>query len=689
MVKGISFESLGLEPWLYRGIKSKGYSLPTPIQRKSIPQAFLGNDMIAVAKTGSGKTAAFLIPILQKLKEHSTTVGARAVVIAPTRELAIQTLRFITELGKFSNLKFALLVGGDGLKQEFTKLAENPDIIIATPGRLMHFIVELKYSLAKVEISVLDEADRLVEMGMMEQVKVILSSMSLPNRQTLCFSATLPETLNEFSKTGLSQPILVKLDQEYRLPEALSLNFYMVRNEDKLASLVYVLKSFTSRKSGIVFVSTRYHVEYYEQYLNLLGFQTIGLFGAMDEEARRKALALFTKQKRNILVTTDVTARGIDIPFLDYVVHHDFPATPKLFIHRSGRAARAGRSGSCVALVSSSEVPYLIDTILQIGGHDEQCLGSLPEDIITAEKEEIKMALDCQDLSELERREKSVKNAIKKYHKTRASASAESVRRAKEFKYGLHPSFAGKPEALEDFTRKMKEFRPSYNILELNAKFAGKHEAAEAMKEKRMKLKREKEVVAVKESLEEIREMEEMTKNINFVEKSSGKVKRGQMASFRADCFLDYDGKKMFEKGQEISQLSIEMPMDDELGLRKRDKMVWDNRKKKYVQLQKQKEKFEPNDKSQRLYKEWKKETKKRIQTIGENEDPDIVMKVEKRNREKFSKDTRENYNKIRKDKYKNRMMHKKNKKFDLKKKLETRIQKKSAFGKSKMIIRN
>ena len=152
---------------------------------------------------------------------------------------------------------------------------------------------------------------------------------------------------------------------------------------------------------------------------------------------------------------------------------------------------------------------------------------------------------------------------------------------------------------------------------------------------------------------------------------------------------MDYDGKKVFEKGQEISQLSIEMPMDDELGLRKRDKMVWDNRKKKYVQMQKQKEKFEVNEKSQRLYKEWKKETKKRIQQVGENEDPDIVKKVERRNREKFSRDPRENFNKIRKDKYKERMMHKKNKKFDLKKKLETRIQKKSAFGKSKMIIRN
>jgi ATP-dependent RNA helicase DDX54/DBP10 len=688
MVKGVSFESLGLEPWLYRGIKNKGYSLPTPIQRKAIPAALSGTDMIAVAKTGSGKTAAFLVPLLHRLKEHSSTVGARAVVISPTRELAIQTLRFATELGKYSNLKFALLVGGDGLKQEFTKLSENPDVIIATPGRLMHFIIELKYSLSKVEISVLDEADRLVEMGLMEQVKVILSSMSLGSRQTLCFSATLPDTLAEFSKTGLSQPLLVKLDQEFRLPETLDLDFFVVRSEDKLAALVHVLKGF-GRQSGIVFVATRHHVEYLEMYLGLIGFLAIGLFGAMDEEARRKALKIFTKKKKNLLITTDVTARGIDIPFLEFVVHFDFPATPKLFIHRSGRAARAGRYGKCVALVSSPDIPYLIDTFLQIGGHDERRLGSIPEDLLTSEKEEINQSLQNQDLSDLERREKSVKNAIKKYNKTRPSASSESVRRSKDFKYSLHPSFDSKPEIVEDFTKKLKDFRPTYNILELNAKFAGKHEIAEQMKEKRMKLKKEKPSSSFIEDPEEVREMEEITKNINLSSNVDGKVKRGQMGSYRAEGFLNYDGIKSFEKGHEISQLSLEMPMDDELGLRKRDKMVWDNKKKKYIQMQKKKEKFEVNQKSQKLYKEWKKETKKRIQNVGENEDPDIVKKVERRNKDRFAKDPRENFNKMKKDKFKERMMHKKTKKFDLKKKLENKIQKKSAFGKSKMIIRN
>ncbi|OMJ70405.1 hypothetical protein SteCoe_31629 [Stentor coeruleus] len=690
MVKGVSFESLGLEPYLYKAIKSKGYNLPTPIQRKSIPAILSGSDIIAVAKTGSGKTGAFLIPIIQRLKEHSSLVGARAVIISPTRELATQTVRFASELSKFSNLKIALLVGGAGLKQEFTKLAENPDIIIATPGRLMHFIVELKYSLSKAEIAVLDESDRLVEMGLMDQVKIILGSMDNPSRQTLCFSATLPDSLSEFSKTGLSQPLLIKLDQEYRMPEELKMDFYMVRGEDKDPALVHLIRRIPDNEQSIIFVSTRHHVEYIEVLCNLLKISCVGLFGAMDEEARKQSLDLFIKKKRKFLITSDVTARGIDIPSLDNVIHYDFPATPKLFIHRSGRAARAGRAGRCFVIATNPDIPYLIDTFLQIGGRDEKSLGSIPEDLLTDIKEDIKCVLAQVDCSELEKRQQSVKNAIKKYHKTRESASFESVKRAKDFSYGLHPDYESKDKVVEDFTKKIKDFRPVYNILELNAKYQGKDDVAELMKSKRLQLKKQKKSeIPQPENEEEIAQMEEMTKNINMSGQSAGKLKRGQMQSFRAEDFLGYEGKKVFEKGKEFSQLALEMPLDDELALRKRDKMVWDNKKKKYVQEQKSKPKFETNQKSQKLYKEWKKETKKRIQKVGETEDPEIVKKVERKVREnKFKQDPREFKEKIKKMKYQKKLKHKKTKKMDLARKLEHKIEKRSVHGKSKMIIR-
>lgn len=690
MVKGISFESLGLDSWLYRGIKNKGYNLPTPIQRKVIPVAISGNDIIAVAKTGSGKTAGFLIPMLCKLQEHSNMVGARGVVVSPTRELAIQTLRFATELGKYSNLKFALLVGGDGLKQEFTKLAENPDIIIATPGRLMHFIVELKYSLAKVEIAVLDEADRLIEMGLMDQVKVILTSMSNPSRQTLCFSATLPDFLTDFAKTGLSQPILVKLDQEYKIPEELQLEFFMVRGEDKDAVTLHLLKQFKPDELIIIFVATRHHVEYLEYLLSVLKVKCIGLFGAMDHEARKKALGMFTGKKRNVLVTTDVTARGIDIPSLDYVVHYDFPPTPKLFIHRSGRAARAGRYGKCYSLVTSSDVPYMIDTFLQIGDRDNKILGSIPEDIIRNEKEEIDIILHNIDLAEYHKKAQIVKNSLKKFNKTRPGASSESVRRAREFTFGVHPSYASQPTLLEDFTQKIKEFRPAYNILEMNAKIQGKDETAEIMKQRRLKLEKPKVVKSNPiENPANIAEIEEIAKNIISKPDTINTKKRGQMENYRSSDFIDYNGQRTFEKGKEFAQLSLEMPVDDELGLRKRDKMIWDKKKKKYIQQQISKPKFEVNQKSQKLYKEWKKETKKRIQKIGETEDPEIVKKIAPKVRDKsFRPSQQENRERIRKMKYQKVLKHKKTRKLVLAKKLSEKVQRRSAPTKSKIITR-
>ena len=326
---------------------------------------------------------------------------------------------------------------------------------------------------------------------------------------------------------------------------------------------------------------------------------------------------------------------------------------------------------------------------MQIGGNDEKSLGSVPEDLISSEKEEIKMRLMNKDTSDMERRLQSVKNAVKKYNKTRPSASMESVRRAKDFSFNLHPDFSGKSAELEEFTQKMREFRPSYNILELNAKLAGKDEAAEIMKIKRLQLKKTKVVETVQEDQETINQLEKIAKNMFIAPANPGKPKRGQMGSYRAEGFLDYDCKNSFEKGKEISQLSLELPMDDELGLRKRDKMVWDNNKKKYIQEQKSKPKLDINQKSQKLYKEWKKDTKKRIQNVGESEDPEIVKKLERRSKEKFKKDPREGYDKTRKENYQKRLKHKKSKKFDLKQRLDHKIAKSSARGKGKMIIRN
>ncbi|CAG9323324.1 unnamed protein product [Blepharisma stoltei] len=706
MVKsGCGFETMSLHPYLFRAIKKKGYTLPTPIQRKVIPVALSGQDMIAVARTGSGKTAAFLIPMIQKLKEHSTVVGARGLVISPTRELAMQTLKFAIELCKFSSLKVCVLVGGEGLKNEFSKLAENPDIIIATPGRLMHFILELNYSLASVEMVVLDESDRLIEMGLMEQVQEILSSTTNPNKQTLCFSATLPEFLTQFAKTGLSHPTLVKLDQEYKLPTELKLDFFVIRSEDKDCALMYILKHVVNLESPdeltMIFVSTRHHVEYLEFLLNKGNIKCIGLYGALDQEARNNALDKFRRKHVKLMITTDVSARGLDIPLLDNVIHYDFPSTPKLFIHRSGRAARAGRDGHCYALITNPDIPYYIDTIMHIGNPEIKNIGYFGEAEITQEREDLNQLCLCIDPDELMRKKLSVKNATKLYNKTKESASLESAKRAKEFQYGLHPRFEVNKET-DDFTKKLKEFRPAFNIIELNTQNTQGEEAANAIREKRLSLMRKKENNEKSAEVEQIDESEEKELEVMVregiskhmqLQNSEGtqKKKRGQMTSFKAQDFVQYDGTHFFEKGQDFSQLSLELPMDDEKGLAKKDKNKWDNKKKKYIQDQSShKKKFEIDGKSRKLYKQWSNQTKKRIQKIGEAEDPENIKKIRGGYKPKADLKSKDQIVKERKNKFKKsgKINHKKVKEEKVGKRMKHRMSVKSQNTRSKMIVK-
>jgi ATP-dependent RNA helicase DDX54/DBP10 len=203
--KGNGFESMGLSPAVYRAIIRKGYRVPTPIQRKVINLVKGGRDVVAMARTGSGKTAAFLVPMLEQLQEHSSKYGARGVVLTPTRELAMQTLKFARELGAFTNLRTCLLVGGESLEDQFAALAANPDIIIATPGRLMHHLAQTDMTLMAIQLCVFDEADRLFEMGFADQIKEIIKGMP-EQRQTCLFSATLPQILADFTSAGLHHP---------------------------------------------------------------------------------------------------------------------------------------------------------------------------------------------------------------------------------------------------------------------------------------------------------------------------------------------------------------------------------------------------------------------------------------------------------------------------------------------------
>ncbi|KAM3164530.1 ATP-dependent RNA helicase DBP10 [Lachancea thermotolerans] len=414
-----SFASFGLSKFIVSNIAKKGFRQPTPIQRKTIPLILQKRDIVGMARTGSGKTAAFVLPMIEKLKGHSAKIGARAVILSPSRELAMQTHKVFREFSRGSDLRSVLLTGGESLEEQFGLMMSNPDVVIATPGRFLHLKVEMNLDLKSVEYLVFDEADRLFEMGFEEQLSELLAALPVA-RQTLLFSATLPSSLVNFAKAGLTNPVLVRLDAETKVSENLEMLFLSSKNEEREANLLYLLqeamkipvateeqlleykakvknsydsddsdedakaKAKKQRKSAIrkklpsanelpsehatiVFVPTRHHVEYISQLLKDCGYLVSYLYGTLDQHARRQQLFNFRAGLTTILVVTDVAARGVDIPLLANVVNYSLPASSKIFVHRVGRTARAGNKGSAYSIVSENELPYLLDLELFLG----------------------------------------------------------------------------------------------------------------------------------------------------------------------------------------------------------------------------------------------------------------------------------------------------------------------------------
>ncbi|VDM67536.1 unnamed protein product, partial [Strongylus vulgaris] len=351
-----------------------------------------------MSRTGSGKTAAFIIPMLQRLKRRDTK-GIRALLVSPTRELALQTFKVVKELGRFTGLRCAILVGGDAIEDQFSTIHENPDILIATPGRLLHVVVEMDLRLSFVQYVVFDEADRLFEMGFQDQLTETLKRIP-ESRQTLLFSATLPKMLVDFAKAGLSDPMLIRLDVDEKISDRLSMVFATCRADEKLAVLLHLCRQMNSEgKQTVVFCATMKHVEYVVGIINRAGIDNSFIYSQLDATARKLNIQRFTERKNNILIVTDVAARGVDIPLLDTVINLHFPPKAKLFVHRVGRVARAGRSGTAISLIAPDEMPYLADLFLFLGkpmrfAHDDDkydeettLIGRVPEDVVSLESE--------------------------------------------------------------------------------------------------------------------------------------------------------------------------------------------------------------------------------------------------------------------------------------------------------------
>lgn len=494
-------------------------------------------DVVGMARTGSGKTAAFVIPMIERLRAHSATVGARALILSPSRELAIQTLKVVKEFGRGTDLKCVLLVGGDSLEDQFNSMTSNPDIVIATPGRFLHLKVEMSLDLSSIQYAVFDEADRLFEMGFAAQLTEILHALPL-SRQTLLFSATLPASLVEFARAGLQEPSLVRLDAETKISPDLQSAFFSVKGAEKEGALLHILhdiiqmpmglpagvepdsdKPSKKRKRGpdaprgrekptehstIIFTATKHHVEYLQTLLRESGFAVSYVYGSLDQTARKEQVESFRHGRTNILVVTDVAARGIDIPILANVINYDFPPQPKIFVHRVGRTARAGQRGWSYSLVRDTDAPYLLDLQLFLGkklvlGKEGKDATNFTQDISVGAPVRSKVESNVEWLTKVLGESEDI-NALRKvagkaeklYLRTRNSASSQSARRAREIVASkgwmqLHPVFGNQLGEAEDaraeMLAKISGFKPQETIFEIGrtAK-AGRNDAAELMK---------------------------------------------------------------------------------------------------------------------------------------------------------------------------------------------------------------
>ncbi|XP_022189582.2 ATP-dependent RNA helicase DDX54 [Nilaparvata lugens] len=625
------FHVFGLSHQVIKGIQKKGYKIPTPIQRKTIPLVLEGRDVVAMARTGSGKTACFLIPLFEKLKRRSMKTGVRALILSPTRELAIQTLKFLKEIGKFTGIRSAIVLGGDAMESQFSAIHNNPEVIVATPGRFLHVCVEMSLKLNSIEYIVFDEADRLFEMGFGEQLREIVQRLP-ENRQTLLFSATLPKVLVEFARAGLVDPVLVRLDVESKIPTTLGLSFVCCNTDEKDAALLCLLKHAIHRDSQtIIFAATRHHVEYIYKMLQLAGITSTYIYSNLDPTARKINAAKFQTRKVKTLVVTDVAARGIDIPHLDAVINYNFPEKPKLFVHRVGRCARAGRDGHAYSLVSSGETCYLLDLLLFLGRplnlikpgkphDDENAVGSIPKILIEEEIEKVNSLLEFN--SDLSSQLRVSKNAYKQYLRSRTGASRESVKRVKEVDWadvGPLKIFAS-PDQTEiekaNFISQMKQYRPNGTIFEIGQnsssevytvmkqkrerhkmKITNHHEKKNIRNEANEHLSQRPDITLEGSNVDDIastfnkvitgmkRKREFVAREPEIVESKKKAVKDENFIPYRpADAHTE-TGLAVNNFGQEATRAELELTGDCDEALRRsgRAKKVWDKRRGKMV----------------------------------------------------------------------------------------------------------
>jgi len=369
----LRFENLNIKAPFLKALEEEGYTSPTPIQNETIPFVLQGLDVLGMAQTGTGKTAAFTLPILQKLNASQSTEKARdprALILAPTRELAIQINESIRKYGQYIALKHTVIFGGVKQGPQVKALDRGMDIIVATPGRLLDLINQGFCSLNKIEFFVLDEADRMLDMGFIRDVEKVVKILP-KKRQTLFFSATMPDSVIKLANTILTSPKQVKVKSTLTPVERIAQSVIVIDPKDKVLQLITLLKE-KEFNSVIVFTKTKHKANRITQKLTAVNIDSEAIHSNKSQAARQKALNGFKDGTIKILIATDIAARGIDVEAVSHIINFDMPSTPEDYVHRIGRTARAGASGIAVSFCEPSErlklfrIEKLIDLKLEV-----------------------------------------------------------------------------------------------------------------------------------------------------------------------------------------------------------------------------------------------------------------------------------------------------------------------------------
>ncbi len=371
----MTFASLGLIDPLLRALDALGYKVPTPVQVLAIPAVLGGRDLLAAAQTGTGKTAGFSLPLLQRLAEEGAPVAGnsvRALVLVPTRELAEQVCGSIRAYGQYLPLRICAVYGGVSINPQMKQLRKGMDVVVATPGRLLDLHRQNAIRFGQIRMLVLDEADRMLDMGFMPDLKRIIGLLPA-QRQNLMFSATFPQEIESLARSFLKNPQRIEVARRNATAENVTQVLHPVHHEKKRALLIHLIRS-RELKQVLVFTGTKLGANRLAHEINKAGIHAAAIHGDKTQQERIKALDEFKSGEVGILVATDVAARGLDISALPYVVNFDLPHNPEDYVHRIGRTGRAGASGEAISLMTEDEARYLKDIEKLIGKTIDQIL---------------------------------------------------------------------------------------------------------------------------------------------------------------------------------------------------------------------------------------------------------------------------------------------------------------------------